>query len=1056
MDLLESASSVLKSSITTGLSRMATRNRDLLTHFGISNPFPEEWPTELDSDHEEDAGGIRRSRSRYSALERSASERKSLLPGSQRTRDGRANLVQKDEPDPLGAPGSVVTNLRQHGLQVEADTRLKNKFMLSSTTFAPETFLATTHDQDNVDDLVRGANYLAKSIDQQSAPLKNLVESNFERFVRAKATIDNVYTEMRGHGGDAHATVPPSPSQSNRNSRRISGIHFRNFSTGSATGAAQSQPPSKHSLRRETDYGLKGVKSSLSEVSQKAEDAWGPALGGKKREENLKVLLTAVEKDKDVWGLANRLENAISQRDYAKVREHYNAARRYRAEVQAIAETAKQASRKFTKDETYWVLVIGKMWGTVEELTKSFKKDVWRRLSNPATTSQLPGVSLAEEHMELIDVLLHLGVDDSPIWVYLLSRYDYLKSKIAAVVERSRIEIEILRRRLALSENPSSQSAASYLRQAYKERPESVDTEEVTEFWNCILTYITKLLSLSSGLLGEIVDFWESAQTFVDGTKQKTLPTGYEGESVKHHQLNQDDVKGLRNGVVELVGQLRDAVFSLFADPPAEDISALFSPVPSSSATPTTPRPAFSPTDGRIGKIDPSDVPAAAKKGESWEDFAFWPPHSNTLSAVQHLPKLLTLVAVAANEMVTLGPVSNNTAMYEKMKSMVSGAHERSMRAICEAWSKDAESCKSMEDWIRAPEKRDQTRMPLYFEAFERKVLQGMQQVHYFSDTSTKPGAREVITAPRSKLVQMMRTQFVSTVYKAVSGMLDNTEVASQQAEDEWLLPGALNTMNIAASSDEVLVQDAINASSRSMRLLLTMSNSKAMRNEQVPSLIQLFESSFSVKLTDESKSIKDVFSQVDAKLFLAYTRPIVTRLTKIIKDGINSPDWVPATPKPDHVRPYVYAALMQLVMVHSEVSTTVSSTGYSSPLLGEILSYLLENVSQALLDGFKERKPNTYPLPALMQATLDTEFIAQTLTQYGTPKAGEIQGQIYTELDKRTTNEARTRLQLELGDMRIVLKKLREGSRNSFGCFKKQRSGERERGRQQSHPAAS
>ncbi|EXJ63963.1 hypothetical protein A1O7_00298 [Cladophialophora yegresii CBS 114405] len=1037
---------------------MAGRDRDVVTHFNISNPYPTEWPQELDSDDDEDAaGGVRRSRSRYSALERTASERKSLLPGSQRTGDGRANLVQKDEPDPLGAPGTVLSNLRQKGLPVDADTRLKNKFMLSSTTFAPEAFLATTHDQDTASDLVAGSNYLAKSIDQQSAPLKNLVESNFERFVRAKATIDNVYTEMRGQGVDPHANVPPSPSHSNRHSRRISGIHFRNISTGSATGAAQSQPPGKNALRKETEYGVKGVKTSLSEVAQKAEDAWGPALGGKKREENLKVLLGSVEKDREVWVLANRLENAVNQRDYDSIREHYNAARRYRAEVQAMAEKTKQAGHKFTKDETYWVIIIGKMWSKVDEQIKTFKKDVWRRLSTPSAALPLPGVSQKEEHIELISVLLNLGVDDSPIWVYLLSKYDYLKNKITAIVERSRIEVEILRRRLALAERPSSLTIAAFLRQASKERPEALDTDDVIDFWNCILTYVTKLLSVSSGLLGEVVEFWESAQSFIDGTKTKSLPTGYQGESAKHLQMAQEDINGLRNGAVELVGQLRDAVFSLFADPPAEDISSLFSPVPGSAGTPTTPYPAsaFSPTDGRIGKLDPNDVPVAAKKGEPWEDFAFWPPHSNALSAVQYLQKILTLVAISANEMVALGPVNSNNAMYERIKTMTAGARERSMRAVCEAWSKDAESCKSMEDWIRAPEKRDQTRMPLYFEAFERKVLLGMQQVLYFSDTTTKPGAREVITPPPSKLLQMIRTQFVSTVYKAVSGMLDNTEVAEQGDEDEWVLSAGLNSVNTGADPGDILVQDAINASSRSVRLLLTMSNTKALRNEQVPSLIQLFESSFSVKLADESKSIKDVFGQIDAKLFHAYTRPIVAELTKIIKDGINSPSWVPSTSKPVQVQPYVYAALMQLVKVHSEVSTTVSSTGYSSPLLSEILSHLLENVSQALLDGFKERKPNTYTLPALMQATLDTEFIAQTMAQYATPKAGEIQGQIYTELDKRTTNEARTRLQQELGDMRIVLKKLREGSRNSFGCFKKLRGTDKEKGRQQNSATA-
>ena len=1030
----------------------ATQDRDVLNHFGISNRYPTEWPTELDSDDDDEgAGGIRRSRSRYSALERTASERKSLLPGSQRTGDGRANLVQRDEPDPLGASSTVVSSLSTRSLPVEADARLRNKYMLSSTTFAPETFLATTHDQDTTEDLTAGAQYLAKSIEQQSAPLKNLVETNFERFVRAKATIDNVYTEMRNQGVENQGTAPPSP----RHSRRISGIHFRNISSGSAAGVAQSQRPSKNALRRETDYGVQGMKHSLSDVSQKAEEVWGPAMGSKKREGSLKVLLGSVEKDKDVWALANRLENAINQRDYDKVRELYNAARRYVAEARAIAERAKQAGRRLSQDETYWVVVIGKMWFKVDEQIKTFKKDVWRRLSNFSATLPMPGASQAEEHMELISVLLHLGVDDSPIWVYLLSRYDHLKNKIAAIVERSKIEIEILRRRQALGERPSSHVVAAFLRQASKERPETLDTEEVVDFWNCILTYLTKLLSLSGGLLGEVVDFWESAQSFIDGTKQKTLPVGYEGESVKHHRLSDEGVSGLRNGAVELIGQLRDAVFSFFADPPAEDISSLFSPVPGSADTPTTPYAgaAFSPTDGRFGKLDPKDVPSTAKKGEYWEDFAFWPPHSNALSAVHYLQQILTLVGVGANQMVAVGPVGRNNAMSDKIKSMIAGARERCMRAVCEAWSKDAESCKSMEDWIRAPEKRDQTRMPVYFEAFERKVLLGMQQVLYFSDTAAKPGGRDIVTPPPSKLLQMMRTQFVSTVYKAVSGMLDNTEPAKQEDEDEWVLSNSLSSANIGSNPGEILVQDAINASSRSVRLLLTMSNTKALRNEQVPSLIQVFESSFSVKLADESKTIKDVFGQIDAKLFHAYTRPIATRLTKTIKDGINAANWVPTTPKPDQVKPYVYAALMQLVMVHTEVSTTVSSTGYNSPLLGEILSYLLENVSQALLDGFKERKPNTYTLPALMQATLDTEFIAQTMTQYATPKAGETQGQIYTELDKRTTNEARTRLQQELGDMRIVLKKLREGSRNSFGCFKKQRNSDKDRGRQQ--PAA-
>ena len=74
------------------------------------------------------------------------------------------------------------------------------------------------------------------------------------------------------------------------------------------------------------------------------------------------------------------------------------------------------------------------------------------------------------------------------------------------------------------------------------------------------------------------------------------------------------------------------------------------------------------------------------------------------------------------------------------------------------------------------------------------------------------------------------------------------------------------------------------------------------------------------------------------------------------------------------------------------------------------------------------------------MQATLDVEFIAQTLAQYTTEKASDTQSQIYLALDRGTDNEARMRLQDELPDMRATLKRLREGTRAEFACFRRVR----------------
>lgn len=114
---------------------MADYERTVLAHYQLPTAFPTEWPAEKDeSDASDDEGLVKKkktsstgraSKSRYSALERATSDRRSLVPGSQKTGEGLENLVQKDEPDPLGTGESVVRILRGRGLPVQDDIHLR-------------------------------------------------------------------------------------------------------------------------------------------------------------------------------------------------------------------------------------------------------------------------------------------------------------------------------------------------------------------------------------------------------------------------------------------------------------------------------------------------------------------------------------------------------------------------------------------------------------------------------------------------------------------------------------------------------------------------------------------------------------------------------------------------------------------------------------------------------------------------------------------------------------------------------------------------------------------
>lgn len=636
-----------------------------------------------------------------------------------------------------------------------------------------------------------------------------LVESNFERFVRAKTTIDNVYAEMRNQG----AEIVSEKSRTNPRVVSKGSAHFRNTSgqTPSTPSRVNKPLPSdkkKNALTKESEYGVQGIKAPLIEVAVKAEEIWGPALGGREKEGALKLALESLDKSKSMFETSARMSDSIKRKDYNRLIEEYAQARKYAEEAREIANTVMKHQEPLTEAQLHQIVITARMWADVEDHIDDFKRNVWRKLTSaqavPVATSR---GSQYEEYMALIGVLLDLGVEDNPIWIWLLSRYDYLKNKIHASFERSRVEIEVLRRHLANAESPTPQTIALHLktssRQNMDEKVKDIDTPPVLELWDLILNSFSNLLSAQGGVFGEVIEFWDKAQTFIDGKIQKTLPIGIDGRSRIHHRLSTDNIRHLQNGVVELIEILREHIFAFFADPPIEDISMLYSPLP--PLTPSTPKSAtrspFAHQDSRF-KFDANNPPPPSpKRGEVWEEFAFWPPYGNSLSGAYYLGKLLTLLGAAAGEMLRLRQVVSGANLSERLRTLIAGARERSTRAVCAAWNRDAEACKVLEDWTRSAERRDLTAMPAYFSAFEAAVLSGMQKILYISEATTnRPGSSGVVSPPPAKLLQMVRSQFITTLYNALSGMVENAERPVSQGNSVWVT-GSDFTDELAAGS---------------------------------------------------------------------------------------------------------------------------------------------------------------------------------------------------------------------------------------------------------------
>lgn len=208
--------------------------------------------------------------------------------------------------------------------------------------------------------------------------------------------------------------------------------------------------------------------------------------------------------------------------------------------------------------------------------------------------------------------------------------------------------------------------------------------------------------------------------------------------------------------------------------------------------------------------------PPSPKRGDSWEKFAFWPPFSNTLSGSHYLARVIALVGTAAAELASLSVVKQAKTGGEGLKMMLGSVRERIVQALCASWTADTERFKYAETWQRSPERRDLTSMPTVFIAFEEKILTNFQRVAYVAEASD--ATEGIVVPPPSKLLQAIRGSFVTSIYKVLSGMVENAERNKPRAgggEQEDFDGAVVNAAIVGPGDEKSMIDGVIDPSNR-------------------------------------------------------------------------------------------------------------------------------------------------------------------------------------------------------------------------------------------------
>lgn len=616
---------------------------------------------------------------------------------------------------------------------------------------------------------------MSQSIEQKSASLKLLVESNFERFVRAKTTIDNVYTEMKNHGQDSdsdqYSGTRPSLASRMATTRRMN--------DGPSNGYARyqdhniNQDKRKNALVKESDYGTQGIKLPLLDVTVKAEEVWGPALGGHEREETLKALLASFEKNRGVLEVEAAIKDCIKRHDYEAISKEYARAQRFANDARILANKTNEDQTRQDESRMYQIILTSRMWADVQERLSLFKQEAWRKLMETATTKRLPrDARKTNDLADLTSILLQIGVDDNPIFSWLTKRRAHLQERITNSFERSRVELEIYRRRLNNGSDVTEVQLASHLRVAVSPPNAEIDSVhldrvQIIQFWHHLQKSLELLLSSTDGILGEVIEYYETTQSFVGGFKQKAIPDATGERSQTHRRLSGEEVRDVEKGILDLCAYIQSQVHTLFTQAPDEDMSALLSPTSPVSKVPQS---------ARI--LAKQMQISLSKSGKQWDLLSYWPPYSNCRSAAYFLRAIITQVCNAAIEMTSLHVVNQDASLMQMLRGSISDIREGIITAVTTAWVYDSGRCGDLEDWVRPVDKTDVTNMPYHLRTFEASMISDLQQIAYVSEIINAPGTRDIVKPPSNAQLETIQQAFQGSLFKAFGCIVERTSQA--------------------------------------------------------------------------------------------------------------------------------------------------------------------------------------------------------------------------------------------------------------------------------------
>ncbi|WVF68144.1 hypothetical protein IAT40_002907 [Kwoniella sp. CBS 6097] len=382
----------------------------------------------------------------------------------------------------------------------------------------------------------------------------------------------------------------------------------------------------------------------------------------------------------------------------------------------------------------------------------------------------------------------------------------------------------------------------------------------------------------------------------------------------------------------------------------------------------------------------------------------FVPVGTSTITACFFAERLIDDVSDCAGE---LSSVDVGSEAGSGLKTMLDSLRWRLIEVIAATWSRDSKILHHLEDWTQAITTKGATRYLSMIEDFQLRIIASSKKV------ATRQGEKEAVPVSFKRRI---KENFVDTLCFEFDGVLS---ASAPPAEDVG-----------ARRPSRVVISDA-GVKDTEIRLLVTLAQFDQLKRTSLAGLCTKVSKLLDIDMSKDQALLMEVVENMDEMVFKDLIRRRSEPLTQVIQTGIlhGGVDWL-NTSKPSEVRPYMHKAILLLVEAHARV-------GDIAPLLVDrVLDALVDGITGVALQCFQQIPK--YGTGGMLTATLEIEFLHQSVNAHVSPQSNETLSKIYDTISqayrRQKSNDDFNR---ELEGLRKLLSTSRKATGMETLCFR-------------------